>query len=173
LRREERFVIRSPRARDAAAVWDLVDKTPALDANSAYAYLLLCTDFASTSVVAEADGEVVGFVLGYRPPARQEALFVWQVAVREDQRGHGLGGVLLESVLSRNAPLGVEFLEATVTPSNEASWSLFRGFARRAGVDCREVETFPAQLFPGESHEEEVRIRIGPLNPESLQAQRA
>jgi L-2,4-diaminobutyric acid acetyltransferase len=166
-------VVRPPRAEDAAGVSALVGASGSLDANSPYAYLLLCTDFAGSGAVAEADGEIVGFVLGYRPPERPEAVFVWQVAVREDQRGRGLARALLDDVLARTMPDGVTHLEATVTPSNGASWALFRGFAKRVGAPCREVAAFSSHLFPDGDHEEEVRIRIGPLNPEALPAQRS
>lgn len=173
LTRGTRPRIRAPQAGDAAAICELVRATPALDANSAYTYLLLCTDFAATSAVAEEDGRVVGFVVGYRPPGRPEALFVWQVAVGKDQRGRGLGARLLSEVLERSLEGGVAYLEATVTPSNEASWSLFRGFARRAGADCREAPGFSSQLFPDGDHEDEMRIRIGPLDTESLRLHNA
>ena len=155
--------IRAPRASDAAAVWALVQKTPALDANSPYAYLLLCTDFAATGAVAEAGDALVGFVLGYRPPTRPEAYFVWQIAVREDQRGRGLGRALLDTALANVVTRGVSFLEATVTPSNQASQSLFAGFANRVGAPCREVPVFPSELFPDGRHEREILLRIGPL----------
>lgn len=171
--RRDAIEIRPPRETDAAGVHRLVDATPALDANSAYAYLLLCTDFADSGAVAEADDRIVGFALGYRPPTRPEACFVWQVAVSEEERGRGLAAALLENVVARTIPAGVKFLEATITPSNPASWSLFRGFAERAGAELREVSSFPSHLFPGGGHEEEVRIRIGPLDPEALRLQRS
>lgn len=157
------MTIRSPRAPDASAIWNLVEKSGALDSNSPYAYLLLCTDFSDTGAVAEANGEIVGFVLGYRPPARPETYFVWQIALADAYRGHGIASALLDAVIDRMLPLGVTFLEATVTPSNAASWALFRGFAGRAGAQCRELPAFSSELFPDRGHEEEVRIRIGPL----------
>lgn len=54
LKRGIRLVIRAPRADDAAGTWNLVQKTPVLDPNSAYAYVLLWTDFVTTGAVAEA-----------------------------------------------------------------------------------------------------------------------
>ncbi|MGH0029644.1 MAG: diaminobutyrate acetyltransferase [Myxococcota bacterium] len=164
------MAIRPPGAQDAAAIWSLVEGTGSLDLNSPYAYLLLCTDFAGSGAVAEAAGEIVGFVLGYRPPARPDVYFVWQVAVRDTHRGRGLAPALIGHVLERTLPEGVAYLEATVTPSNAASRALFKGIARRAGVGWIEHSAFPSQLFPGEAHEEEVRIRIGPLDSTSLLA---
>jgi L-2,4-diaminobutyric acid acetyltransferase len=160
--------LRRPSASDAARVTALVEKTDVLDVNSVYAYLLLCSDFAQTGAIAEEAGEVVGFVLGYRPPERPEAYFVWQVAVSEEQRGHGLAGRMIEWIVAGLLADGVRFVEATVTPSNRASWSLFEGFARRAGAPCRNGPGFASDLFPDAEHEEELRIRIGPIVDDAL-----
>jgi L-2,4-diaminobutyric acid acetyltransferase len=156
-------VIREPSLRDAAPVWRLVRDSGVLDLNSPYAYLLLCSDFAPTSVVAEAAGRIEGFVGAYRPPPRPESVFVWQVVTAREVQSRGLGSRLLDAVLDRPACRGVRFLEATVTPSNQPSRALFRGLARRRGVPCVEELAFGSELFPGPGHEEEVRFRIGPL----------
>jgi L-2,4-diaminobutyric acid acetyltransferase len=157
-------VIREPGVQDAASVWQLVRESGVLDLNSPYAYLLLCSDFARTSVVAEAAGRIHGFVGAYRPPSRPESVFVWQVVTAREAQGRGLGSRLLEAVLERPACRGVRFLEATVTPSNQPSRALFRGLARRRGVPFVEELAFGADLFPGPDHEEEVRVRIGPFD---------
>jgi len=143
-------------------VWELVRASNALDLNSPYAYLLLCSDFAGTSVAADIDGEVVGFVGAYRPPARQSAIFVWQILVAEAGRGRGIATRMLSALLEAEGCAGVHYLEATVTPSNAPSRALFTRFARRRGVPCREQTAFAANLFPGK-HESEIRLVIGPL----------
>jgi L-2,4-diaminobutyric acid acetyltransferase len=159
----EALVIREPSLRDAGPVWQLVRDSGVLDLNSPYAYLLLCSDFARTSAVAETAGRIDGFVGAYRPPRRPESVFVWQVVTACGVRGRGLGSRLLGAVLERPACRGVRFLEATVTPSNRPSRALFHGFARRSGVPLVEEPAFGAELFPGPDHEEEVRFRIGPF----------
>lgn len=159
--------LRAPRPEDAAAIWELAQRDPALDTNSPYAYLLLCSDFASTGAIAEVDGQIAGFVLGYRPPARPEAWFVWQIGVDLARRGLGLGSALLAFGLEQLASEGVSFLEATVTPSNAASDALFRNLARRAGARLATATAFGAELFPSGDHEAEVRVRIGPIDPDS------
>jgi L-2,4-diaminobutyric acid acetyltransferase len=157
-------VIREPGVQDAASVWQLVRESGVLDLNSPYAYLLLCSDFAPTSVVAETAGRIEGFVGAYRPPPRPESVFVWQVVTAREAQGRGLGSRLLDAVLARPACRGARFLEATVTPSNRPSWALFRGLARRRGVPFAEEPAFGTELFPGPDHEAEVRVRIGPLD---------
>ncbi len=147
-------------------MWRLAVHTEALDVNSPYAYLLVCTHFAATSIVAEEPRGrgLAGFVAAYRLPDDLDVVFVWQIAVSSPRRGGGLGGQLLRELLARPANRGVRWLEATVTPSNRASERLFRSFARSVGAACDTTDSYPAALFPGGDHEPEVRYRIGPLS---------
>ncbi len=147
-------------------MWRLAVDTEALDANSPYAYLLVCTHFAATSIVAEdPEGQgLAGFVAAYRLPDDPDVLFVWQIAVSADRRDAGLGGELLRALMARPGNRGARWLEATVTPSNRASQRLFHSFARSVGAGCDTTGNHPADLFPGGDHEPEVLHRIGPLS---------
>jgi L-2,4-diaminobutyric acid acetyltransferase len=147
---------------DAAALWRIAKDSKALDLNSSYAYLLWCRDFADTSVVARHEGDVIGFVTGYRRPTATDTLLVWQVAVDDDHRGHGVAARLLDDLLDRLVPHGIRYLETTVTEDNDASNRLFQSLAlrRRAGID--RTELFCSADFP-DDHETEFRYRIGPL----------
>lgn len=157
--------LRAPEVGDASAIWRLVRDSGALDLNSPYLYLLICTDHADTSIVAvDDDGEVVGFVAAYRPPPDPGAIFVWQVGVAPVARGRGLGRRLLLGVLARPANHDARELVATVTPGNAASLALFRGLARDLGAGIVERERFPSAVFPDpDAHEPEQELRIGPL----------
>ncbi len=155
--------LRAPRAEDGSAIWRLVRDGGSLDLNSPYLYLLICTDFAATSIVAaDADDAPVGFVAAYRPPADPKAAFVWQVGVAPAARGQGLAKRLIKGMLARDANRDATELTATVTPSNQASMALFHGVARDLGAQVTERERFAASLFP-EGHEAERELRIGPL----------
>ncbi|PRX50327.1 L-2,4-diaminobutyric acid acetyltransferase [Prauserella shujinwangii] len=155
-------VIESPSKSDGAALWRIARDSQKLDLNSSYAYLLWCNDFADTSVVARVDGEVVGFVLGYRRPSRPESGLVWQVAVDASQRGRGLAGKLLDALFARLVEEGVRYLDTTITPDNEASIRLFESFAKRWDATLERSRLFAAGDFPDE-HEPEDLFRIGPL----------
>src|SRR3546814_19577131 len=91
---------------------------PILDTNSLYCNLLQCTHFAETCVLAERDGEISGWISGYRLVHDPEAMFVWQVAVHERARGRGLGVALLNGLFQFPPVFAAVPLGPTVTPSN-------------------------------------------------------
>ena len=161
-------VLRAPRITDAARLWQIVDESKVLDVNSSYAYLLWCRDFATTSVVAERGGRVVGFVTGYLRPEAPGTLFVWQVAVDADQRGRGVGVAMLDwlvaAVTAPGHPAGgaMTALETTVSPDNSASIAMFASLARRRGAEMVRSELFEPGVFP-DSHEAEDLYRISPI----------
>jgi L-2,4-diaminobutyric acid acetyltransferase len=160
-----RVILRHPTAGDAASLWRLLGRIDGLERNTSYAYLLLCSHFADTCLVAERDGGPIGLVLAYRPPTRPDEIFVWQVGVAPEARGAGLAGRLLDGLLAAPACAGVRFLTATVSPDNQASRALFAALARRRGVPLERGPGFAAALFP-EPHEDEDLVRIGPLSRE-------
>lgn len=141
-------------------MWELAQST-SLDRNSPYAYLLWGDHFSATSRIAWDDDGLVGFVVGHLVPDRPDTLFVWQVGVADRARGLGLASRLLDEVV--DSPGGVRFVEATVTPSNEASDRLFRSFAHRHGAAVDTAVAYDEELFPTEGHETEIRYRIGPM----------
>jgi L-2,4-diaminobutyric acid acetyltransferase len=151
---------------DASGMWRLAVESETLDVNSPYAYLLMCTHFASTSIVAEDPNGagLLGFLAAYRLPDAPDVVFVWQIAVSSARRGAGLGGALLSAVVGRPGCRGVRWMEGTITPSNHRSERLFRSFARSVAAPCERAGSYSAELFPGGEHEPEVRYRIGPLS---------
>ena len=123
-------VLRRPVAEDGADIWALVRSCKPLDENSMYCNLIQCDHFRDTCVVAELDGDIVGWVSAYILPYDPTTLFVWQVAVSDAARGTGLASVMLSSLTARDACRKVTRLQTTITADNTASWSLFRRFAR-------------------------------------------
>ncbi len=156
--------MRTPTVSDGAAMWALLTEA-GLDRNSPYAYLLVCSDFAATSLVAEDAHGLVGAVASYRPPTRPQAVFVWQVGVAERARGQGLARRMLHELLQVPGNADVTELTATVTPDNEPSLRLFRGLARELGVGCEERPRFAAEHFPvgAGDHQPEDELIIGPI----------
>jgi L-2,4-diaminobutyric acid acetyltransferase len=147
-------------------MWSFVHRHAGLDRNSSYAYLLFAHEFGDTcAVVDDASGDLAGFVLGFRPPARPDSLFVWQVAVSPEHRGRRLADDMIAGIVARPG-LDLKFVEATVTPDNEPSRRMFQRFAESRGVPCRVTPYLGVDDFPADdaSHESEDRFRIGPLD---------
>ena len=154
------LVFRPARTTDGPTLWALA-RDNGLDENSPYAYLLWSEYFRDTTVVATADDDAipVGFVTAFRRPDEHGTVFVWQVGVDAGHRRRGIAGSLLDELVER---CGATHLEATVTPSNAASETLFRRFGARHGAPVTTDELFGEELVPP-GHEAEVRFRIGPL----------
>jgi L-2,4-diaminobutyric acid acetyltransferase len=155
---------REPAVEDGAAMWQVAKATGGLDMNSSYAYLMVGAYFADTSVVADDDGQIVGFISGFTVQARPDTLFVWQVGVHPDHHGRGIATRMLKALLDRPSASGKRYIETTVTPSNEASLALFNGIARRLETECKQSGEIGRDLFPGDDHEEELVFRIGPFD---------
>jgi len=135
-----------------------------LDRNSVYCNLLQCSDFADTGIAAEdAQGRLVGFISGYRPPRRPDTLFVWQVAVAPEARGQGLALRMLLALVSRVAAEGVRYLETSIAPANQASQALFRRAFERLGIEHGTAILFGRERHFAGEHEDEVLYRAGPL----------
>lgn len=155
--------LRAPAAEDGAAVYELIAQCPPLDTNSMYCNLLQCTHFSATSVAAELNDDIVGFISGYIQPDQPDTLFIWQVAVGEKARGQGLAGRMLKDILARTACDEVKFIETTITPDNRASWALFESLAKKLDAELNHSVMFDRQQHFAGQHETEMLVRIGPI----------
>ncbi len=159
----DRVTIRQPSIDDGLRVYGFIRECGTLEVNSAYLYFLLGSHFSATCAVAEARGSILGFLGGYLIPARPDTYFVWQIGVSGAARGKGLAGRMIGSVLRREACARVRFLEATVSPDNDASNALFRGIASRFGADHMTNPFISKEMFGQLNHDAENLHRIGPI----------
>ena len=151
--------IRVPTLDDGQHLWELARDSQVLDLNSSYSYLLWCRDFAETSAIATIDGEPAGFITGYTRPESPDTLMIWQVAVSEEHRGHGLASRMLNSLADWT---NAKRLETTITQDNEASQRLFAAFAAERDANCNRSPLFTGDLYP-DSHDTEFLYEIAPL----------
>ena len=159
------ITFRKPDPSDGTAVLSLIQDCAPLDENSHYFYLVQCDQFRDTCVLAERDGEVVGWVSAHIPPNEPETIFVWQVAVSPNARGEGLGGRMLQSLIKRPDCADIEQLRTTITPGNDASWALFRSFAKRIGAEVDDEPHFlEGEHFDGE-HDTEHMVTLSFAEP--------
>ena len=166
--------LRKPESTDGFALNNLVERCKPLDTNSVYCNLLQCYDFADTAIAAEtAEGDLVGFISGYRPPARQDTLFVWQVAVDSRMRGQGLALKMLLALIERVRADGVSRLETTISPGNEASEALFKKAFRLLGAEYSTEVLFSRDTHFNGQHDDEVIYRAGPFTQSAPQPAQA
>lgn len=158
---------RLPSASDGASVYRLISQCPPLDTNSMYCNLLQCTHFANTSVAAvpsdSTGDELLGFISGYIIPERSNTLFIWQVAVSEAARGMGLAGNMLKHILDREQCSQVNYLETTITESNQASWALFESLSKKLQTPLEKTIMFDCNEHLAGEHATEFLARLGPF----------
>jgi len=157
------LILRMPRAEDGPLVTALIEACAPLDRNSAYCNLLQCSHFAGTCVIAESDGELAGWLSGYKLPDAPDKIFVWQVGVHPSARGQGLGLLMLDALMARPASRTVDRLLTTITQDNTASWNMFASFARRRGAEIGKSIHFEQALHFAGTHASEYMVSIGPL----------
>lgn len=155
---------RNPLPEDGAAIHQLIADCPPLDQNSRYCNLLQCSHFSDTSIIAEIDKEIVAFVSGYLVPKREDTIFIWQIAVAESARRHGLALQMLFKLLQQPACHNVCFLETTITEKNTASNTLFTKFSDQLGVNFTKSLFFKRDYHFNNQHDDEYLYRIGPFN---------
>ena len=151
--------LRRPTPADGAAIWELVRRCDPLDENSMYCNLVQADHFRDTCVVAEMDGELLGWVSGHMIPD-QNALFVWQVAVAPDARGMGLGRAMLTHLIERDACKPADTLKTTITRDNKASWALFRRLARSFGGELEDRPHYTRDVHFDGRHDTEHMVTI-------------
>lgn len=164
LQEKPKIHLRLPASHDGIAVHELIRNSEFLDSNSLYCYLLLCTHFPATSVVAVSGQQRLGVITAYIPPAQPDTLFVWQLAVHPAARGQGLASRMLEHIVMRPGCRHLRFLETTVTADNTASRAVFNAFARRRRSPLSESLLFDRHQHFLDQHDSEFCLRIGPFD---------
>lgn len=151
--------LRKPTAADGADIWQLVRDCHPLDENSMYCNLVQAEHFRDTCVVAELDGAVVGWISGHMIPG-ENAFFVWQVAVSPKARGMGLARKMLTHLIQRDACAEAKALKTTITKDNDASWGLFRSFARSLGGELTDSPHYTRDEHFDGAHDTEHMVTI-------------
>ena len=82
---------------------------------------LFLDHFHATSTVAEAGGELAGFLIGFLSPSLPGAAYVHFVGVHPGHRRGGLARVLYERFFALAAAHGATVVSAVTSPANERS----------------------------------------------------
>ena len=117
----------------------------------------------------KATGNMLGFVIGFRPPKDQESLFIWQMGTAEAARGKGVASRLLLELAAANSD--ISYIKATVTPTNEASMNTFKSLAAKLNCNLNvNRNLFRVTDFPVDSgHMAEDEVVVGPIKHARLQ----
>lgn len=152
--------LRPPELEDSARIAALPGGFTSHGISSLRESLMSHDGFRDTSVLAEQDGVLTGFVSAYRLPNDPQTLFVWHVDVAEEARGAGLASLMMGHLMRFPACEGVTRIQTAIRPTDESAWTLFRRFAcwQRS---CMEVQPFITQALTSLTrHDAELMVTI-------------
>jgi ribosomal protein S18 acetylase RimI-like enzyme len=92
---------------------------------------LFLDHFHRTSLVAESDGELAGFLIGFCSPSKPDEAYIHFLGVAPAERRQGLARRLYEEFFAMARAEGRGIVSAVTSPVNEASIAFHRrlGFA--------------------------------------------
>jgi predicted GNAT superfamily acetyltransferase len=108
--------------------------------------------FTDTSFVAERDGRMAGFLIGFLSQSRPDESYVHFAGVSPELQGHGLGRRLYELFFELSRAHGRTRVRAVTSPSNSGSYRfhLRMGFTAEPGPGSFEGRpTHPGYDGPG------------------------
>jgi ribosomal protein S18 acetylase RimI-like enzyme len=127
-------VIRPAEPADHARVVAVVDAWWGGRPMAAMLPKLFFIHFRDTSFVADDDGELAGFLCGFRSQTFDDEVYIHFVGVDPSRRGSGLGRMLYERFFDAIAPRTV--VRAVTSPVNERSVA----FHRALGFEVERVQ---------------------------------
>lgn len=126
--------IRHAEASDYARVNTVIDEWWGGRRMAAMLPKLFFVHFRDTSFVAEEDGELVGFLCGFRSQTFPDEAYVHFVGVSPSGRGAGVGRRLYERFFAAVAPRTI--VRCVTSPVNEASVA----FHTRLGFEVERID---------------------------------
>ena len=152
--------LRAPEGRDDADIAALASGGPSQVMSRVHGSLAANRFAPETSVVAELNGELVGWALAYVLPFDPETLFIWKVEVGEDVSDTGIAALMLGHLMRQDACSKVTRVQTSIPSDDEDAWSLFRRFASWQHSQMQ-IEPFVTQaLFPKDRHRNENLVTI-------------
>lgn len=128
------MLIRAAEPGDYARVIDVVDEWWGGRQMASMLPKLFFVHFADTSFVAEEDGALAGFLVGFRSQTHDDEAYVHFVGIDPAHRGSGLGRALYQRFFAAVAPRRT--VRAVTSPVNERSVA----FHRALGFEVERVD---------------------------------
>ncbi len=98
---------------------------------------LFFTHFRDTSFVAEREGDLAGFLVGFLSQSEPQAAYIHFVGVSPEERGSGLGRKLYERFFEAARSRGRRTVSCVTSPANAGSLA----FHRAIGFEPSEPRT--------------------------------
>ncbi len=117
---------------------------------------LFFVHFRPTSFVAEHNGLIVGFVIGFISQTWPEEAYIHFVGVHPEFRNSGLGRALYEKFFAAVAKLGCSTVRCVTSPVNKGSIS----FHRRMGFFVKDSEKIVDGLPVAEGYDSKGEDRV-------------
>jgi ribosomal protein S18 acetylase RimI-like enzyme len=99
--------------------------------------------FGDTSLIAERDGDMVGFLIGFVSSARPGEAYIHLVGVAPSCRGNGVGRELYQRFFAIVRARGCETVHAITAPSNRGSIAFHRSMGFELEPSDRDVDGVP------------------------------
>lgn len=119
---------------------------------------LLFLHFHDTSLIAEREGRLVGFLIGFRSQAHPEQAYIHFVGVEPSQRGTGLGRRLYERFFDLARARGCRVVHSITSPSNRGSVAFHQAMGFRLLPGEAEVDGLP--VHPNWDGQGAARVRF-------------
>lgn len=153
-------VLRTPEPVDGVRIAALAEGLASGNARDIPEALVGRGAFRETSVLAELDGQLLGWISAYILPYDPQTLFIWTVEVVEADRDVGISALMLGYLMRQEACAGVTRVQTVISCDEDRPWELFRRFARWQHSRMNVQPYFTQALTPHKRHENENLVTI-------------
>ncbi|MCF7872697.1 MAG: GNAT family N-acetyltransferase [Candidatus Omnitrophica bacterium] len=117
--------IREVRDNEFIKVLELVKRCRPLEVYPGHLYKIIFRYFKDLCIVAEVEGQFIGFAMGFSAQNPDKTCFLWQIGVNPKIQAKGMGKELVAYFEKKVKSLGYNRIELTVDLENIPSQKLF------------------------------------------------
>ncbi|WP_163934196.1 GNAT family N-acetyltransferase [Paraferrimonas sp. SM1919] len=114
----------------AAELLALMHSSDTIDHHNSYTLWQAAQFDGDLFLTAQLNGQMVGYIFGRQT---SNGVLLWQICVAKSQQNKGIGMSLATAFCKAAQVKGIEQIQLTITPDNQASKSLFTQLADHLG----------------------------------------